>query len=209
MVSVGRLLARYGYWAVFGAVFLEDFGLPVPGETMLIASSVVAAGGGLSLALLAPLAWAGAVLGDNMGFLIGRFGGRRLLLRYGRYVLITPRRLGRAERFFRRRGGWIVVLARFLEVLRQLNGVIAGMAGMPWRRFLLFNALGAALWVGFWSILAFELGRQVHRYQALLRRYQLPVVVGLLAVAAVTGVVLFLVRRRRARSGEGERDGSL
>jgi membrane protein DedA with SNARE-associated domain len=183
MISAHSLLARYGYGAVFVAIFLEDFGLPMPGETLLIAASIGAGRGNLSLAVVAMLAWMAAVLGDNVGYLIGRFGGRRLVERYGRYVLLTPARLARAEAAFQRRGGWVVVFARFLQILRQLNGIIAGTAGMRWWRFLLFNSLGAAAWVGFWGTLFFLLGRRTRSIVALVKRYEAPVILGAAGVA--------------------------
>ena len=112
-VSVQHLLTLYGYWAIFFAIFFEDFGIPVPGETLLITASIFASREKLHFPLLLLFAWSAAVLGDNVGFLIGHFGGRRLLQRFGRYIFITPARLERAETSFRKRGGWIVIVARF------------------------------------------------------------------------------------------------
>lgn len=89
--------------------------------------------------------------GDNIGFAIGHYGGRALVLRWGRYVRLTGERLDKAQIFFQRHGAWIITAARFIEVLRQANGIVAGTAGLRWRRFLAFNALGAVLWVGTWA----------------------------------------------------------
>ena len=152
-------LERYGYLAVFGAILLEDFGLPTPGETLLIAGAAFAGiSGKLSIWLVVLLAFSGAVVGDNIGFAIGHFGGRRLVLRFGRYILITEKRLNRAEEFFDLHGSKVVVVARFVEGLRQLNGIAAGIFGMHWRRFLVFNISGAALWVVFWAIVGYFFG---------------------------------------------------
>jgi membrane protein DedA with SNARE-associated domain len=107
----------------------------------------------------------GAVLGDNIGFAIGHFGGRRLVERYGRYVFLTPERLEKTTRFFDRHGGKIIIVARFIEGLRQANGIIAGTTGMHWSRFLIFNAIGAALWVAVWTSIGYLSGspsRDVH-----------------------------------------------
>lgn len=154
--QVAPYLDRYGYLAIFGGIVLEDFGFPAPGETLLIAGTAFAGvSGKLSIWLVALLAFLGAVLGDNIGFAIGHFGGRRLVLKFGRYVLITERRLDRAEESFERHGGKVVLFARFVEGLRQLNGIVAGVFGMRWRRFLVFNVLGAGLWVGFWAIVGY------------------------------------------------------
>jgi membrane protein DedA with SNARE-associated domain len=102
------------------------------------------------LAAVAVVAFAAAVTGDSLGYLIGRAGGRRLVLRYGRFVRLTSQRLDKVETFMARHGPKVVAIARFVEGLRQLNGVVAGATGMPWRRFVLFNAIGAAAWVGVW-----------------------------------------------------------
>lgn len=197
--SIQPYLDHYGYLAVFVALFLEDFGVPMPGETLLIAGALYATQGHFSIELLMVVAWAAALLGDNVGYAIGRFGGRALVLRFGRYVLLTHERLAYAEGFFARRGGVIVVFARFFEILRQLNGVVAGIVGMRWWRFVLYNALGAALWVGFWSTLFFELGRQGRHIGFLFKRYE-PFALALLAVVGAAAIVLHIVRaRRRAR----------
>src|SRR5580704_7414456 len=119
-------LNHYGYLAVGGLVLLEDFGVPVPGETVLILASVYAGAGRLSIWLVALIGFLAAVMGDNIGFAIGHFGGRPLIERYGRYLLITRERLDTATGFFERHGGKIVVVARFIEGLRQANGIIAG-----------------------------------------------------------------------------------
>ncbi|HVP18979.1 MAG TPA: DedA family protein [Spirochaetia bacterium] len=189
-------LRQYGYLAVFAAIFLEDFGVPMPGETLLIAGALLASRGSFNIVLLIVTAWSAAVLGDNVGYAIGRFGGRRLVLRFGRYVLVTDSRLRRAERFFESRGAVVVVIARFIEILRQLNGIIAGIAGMRWWRFLVYNAVGAALWVGFWSILFFHLGRQGERIVFFLRGYE-PLAAAVLAALVIGVIVLRVIMRRR------------
>jgi membrane protein DedA with SNARE-associated domain len=154
-------LHHWGYLGVGLFLFLEDFGVPVPGETMLIAAALYAGTGHLNVWLVAVVGFAAAVLGDNIGYVIGRKGGRRLIERFGRYVFVTPTRLDRAEAFFEKHGGKVVTIARFVEGLRQLNGVIAGTVEMPWRRFLFFNAIGAALWVAAWTSLGYFAGSHV------------------------------------------------
>ncbi|GAA2232017.1 DedA family protein [Streptomyces nogalater] len=192
------LLGHYGYWAVGAVVLVEDFGVPAPGETILLAAGVYAGAGRLNVAAVALIAFAAAVAGDNLGYLIGRSGGRAFVHRWGRYVFLTPKRFEAAEGFFTRHGGKIVTVARFVEGLRQANGIIAGTTGMRWHRFLAFNALGAALWVGLWTTLAYLAGSHITAIYDEIRRYQLYVV---LAVAVVIAgfVVRHLVRRRRAR----------
>jgi membrane protein DedA with SNARE-associated domain len=192
-------LDRFGYLAVAGLVLLEDFGVPVPGETVLILAAVYAGTGRLNIVLVALLGFCGAVLGDNVGFALGHFGGRRLALRYGRYVFLTPERLDRATEFFDRHGGKVIVIARFVEGLRQANGIIAGMTGMHWRRFLVFNAIGAALWVGVWTALGYFSGSHIDTIYAAAIRYSTYLLAGL-AVLVVAYVARRLVRRRRGRA---------
>jgi membrane protein DedA with SNARE-associated domain len=158
MPTLKPFLEEYGYWAVFGVTLIENLGIPMPGQTILIAGVLLASQGNMHILLLLFTAWAAAVTGDMIGYAIGHFGGRALVLRYGHYVLVNPRRLEYVEKFFQRHGGVVVVVARFFEVLRQINGIVAGIAAMPWWRFLTFNILGAALWVGFWGTLFYQLG---------------------------------------------------
>ena len=106
-------------------------------------------------------AWTGAVLGDNIGYLIGRWLGRAIVLRYGAKIGINGDRLHRVEAFFKRYGPLTVAFARFLNILRQLNGIVAGILKMEWKRFLIFNALGGALWVLLWTLAGFYLGEHV------------------------------------------------
>jgi membrane protein YqaA with SNARE-associated domain len=133
LASLAPVLDNWGYLAVGGLLLIEDFGIPVPGETVLIAASVYAGAGRLNVVAVGVIALAAAVIGDNIGYLIGRVGGQRLINRFGRYVLLTPARVAKAEAFFTRHGGQIVAVARFIDGLRQANGIIAGLTGMPWR----------------------------------------------------------------------------
>ncbi len=194
--ALAPALDSYGYLAVGGLIFLEDFGVPAPAETILIAAAVYAGAGRLHLLLVVVVALVAAVAGDNVGFAIGHFGGRRLVLRFGRYIGLTERRLDRAEGFFARHGGKIVVVARFVEGLRQVNGIAAGVAGMRWRRFLAFNALGAALWVGTWSAVGYLAGGHLTAIYDTVHRYEIYFLVAL-AVLVVALVVRHLLRRRR------------
>ncbi|MFZ0875203.1 MAG: DedA family protein [Pseudonocardiaceae bacterium] len=183
------ILSSYGYLAVFGFLFIESFGAPVPGQTMLMAAGVFAGAGRLNLIGVAILGFLAAVAGDNVGYLIGHFGGRRLVLRYGRYVFVTEKRLSKAEDFFRRNGSKIVGVARFVDGLRQLNGVVAGIAGMPWRRFLAFNALGAAAWVAVWTSVGYFAGGHLPAIYHGFHRYE-PI-----ALAAAGAVIVAAVAR--------------
>ncbi|MFJ4952438.1 DedA family protein [Streptomyces sp. NPDC088760] len=198
LAHLAPLLGHYGYWAVGAVIFVEDFGVPAPGETILLAAGVYAGAGRLNVVAVGVIAFVAAVAGDNVGYLIGRAGGRAFVHRWGKYVFLTPKRFEAAEQFFARHGGKIVTVARFVEGLRQANGIIAGTTGMRWRRFLTFNALGAALWVGLWTTLAYLAGSHITAIYHEISRYQLYVLLAVgLAVAAF--VVRHLVRRRRRR----------
>ncbi|MFF7356016.1 DedA family protein [Streptomyces filipinensis] len=195
LAHLAPLLGHYGYWAVGAVVFVEDFGVPAPGETILLAAGVYAGAGRLNIVAVAVIAFTAAVIGDNIGYLIGRIGGRPFVHRWGRYVFLTPKRFEAAEEFFGRHGGKIVTVARFIEGLRQANGIIAGTTRMHWRRFLVFNALGAALWVGLWTTLAYLVGDHITTVYDEVSRYQLYVL--FTAAALVAAFAVRHVRRRR------------
>jgi membrane protein DedA with SNARE-associated domain len=161
---VHHFVVDYGYLAVFLGIFFEDFGLPTPGETMLIIGAVLASHGSLNIYWLLLVAWIGAVTGDSIGYFIGAKGGHKLLIRHGARIGITDERLNKVEAFFARYGDIVVVFARFFLILRQFNGIVAGTLEMPWPRFLVYNAIGAALWVGFWGGATYWIGRQFFEY---------------------------------------------
>lgn len=190
LLTVKPYLNHYGYWALFGALLVESFGMPVPGETLLIASALLASHGEMHIVPVLLIACAAAVTGDNIGYAIGHFGGRKLVLRYGHYVLISEQRLQKAEGFFDRYGGAVVVIARFLAVLRQLNGVVAGTVKMSWHRFLAYNILGAALWVGFWGMLFYELGEKAARFVTGINKVEFLLIFGVVTVLVILTVNL-------------------
>jgi membrane protein DedA with SNARE-associated domain len=193
---------------VAGFVLVEDFGIPVPGETILILGAVYAGTGRLNVFLVALVGFLGAVVGDNIGFAIGHLGGRPLIERFGRYVFLTPERLDKATAFFERHGGKIVVVARFIEGLRQANGIVAGITRMHWARFLAFNALGAALWVGVWTSLGYLSGNHINAIYPVATRYStyLAIAVGVLLIAYIGRGVLRRRRRRATGSQAGRGD---
>lgn len=199
--DVAPLLDRWGYLAVAGIIGVESFGFPAPGQTIMIAAAVYASTGRLNIFGVAAVCLLAAVLGDSIGYWIGRKGGRRVVHRFGRYILLTPARLDKAEEFFTRRGGRIVVVARFIDGLRQFNGVIAGITGMRWRTFLACNALGAVLWVSMWTTIGHTAGshiglvfRTIHHYQ-----WYATAVIVLVAAAWTTW---HLRRRKRLRAAD-------
>ncbi|MGB7456843.1 MAG: DedA family protein [Pseudolabrys sp.] len=142
-------------FAVSLILTFESLGAPLPGETLLIFASVLAHRGEMSLPALLIFAWAGSVFGDNIGYLIGRTICRATITRYGGKIGLTDARINAVEEIFSHCGSVTVLVARFFPVLRQLNGIVAGVLGMSWWRFLLFNAIGAALWVGAWVFIVY------------------------------------------------------
>jgi membrane protein DedA with SNARE-associated domain len=188
------LFARYGYAVVFGGVFLENTGLPVPGETALLAGAALAHYGQLSLPWVIVTAIAAATLGDNLGFLIGRRGGRRIAERHGWRVGLTPERLAEFDRFFQRHGPKTVFAARFITGLRVVGAVLAGGSAMKWPVFLFYNATGAVVWC---TVIAFA-GYSLAYSWATLERWIGRT--GLIALAIVVALGLFaLLRARRNR----------
>ena len=148
-------VGRYGYAALGAGVLLENAGVPVPGETMLLAAASLAARGRLSIFLVALVAAAAAITGDNIGFAIGRLGGRPFLERFGGWVLITPERLDRMDGFFRKRGPVAVFGARFVPALRVVAALVAGSSSIHWLTFTIYNALGALAWASGVSALGY------------------------------------------------------
>lgn len=159
MHEIQHYIAAYGSLAVFVVIYLESMGAPLPGETLVIATSALAAHGNINLTAALIAIFCGAVLGDNTGYAIGHYGGSRLLQRFGSYVKLTPERLDRLEQLFKRRGAYIVATARFVVILRQLNGLVAGAVHMPWWRFLAANVVGAALWTAVWGLGPYVVGK--------------------------------------------------
>jgi membrane protein DedA with SNARE-associated domain len=190
------LFARYGYAVVFFGVFLENAGLPVPGETALLAGAALAHAGRLSLTRVIVTAVAGATLGDNLGFWIGRKGGRRLAERHGARVGLTRRRLADFDRFFARHGAKTVFIARFVTGLRVFCAVLAGGSGMPWGTFLFYNATGAVVWATTIGAAGYLLGRSWDTLERWIGRTGL---VGL-AIVVVLAIVLIARARREQES---------
>jgi membrane protein DedA with SNARE-associated domain len=149
---IDKYVAAYGAIAIFVVVYLESFGAPLPGETGVIAAALLAERGDISIVAVFLAVFCGAVLGDSTGYLIGRFGGRRLLEKFGPYVKLTPERLRAFEARFAKQGFYLVMIARFLPVLRQLNGLLAGSMNMPWHRFIAAQMIGALLWTSVYAL---------------------------------------------------------
>jgi membrane protein DedA with SNARE-associated domain len=170
--------------------------LPLPGEAFLVTASFLATQGQLNIWIVGLTAWIAAVLGDNVGYAIGYFGGRRLVTRHGARVGISVERLNKAEHFFAHYGPEVVIVARFFPVLRQLNGIVAGSAGMDWKRFVIYNGLGGLLWVGAWCSGVYYFGDQIKSW--LLRIHTATIwLAGALALSLLAAVAYWIVSKRK------------
>jgi membrane-associated protein len=156
---VTHLLISYGLVLLFGIIAAESAGVPVPGETALIAAAILAERGHYSIVSVIAVAAAAAIIGDNIGYWIGRTGGRALIERWGPIRRYAERALPPGERFFRRHGGKTVFIGRFIAVLRVTAAWLAGITHMPWWRFFLWNAAGGIVWATGVSLLAYYFGK--------------------------------------------------
>ena len=185
----------YGYWAVFFGVMLENAGVPVPGETILLVAGYYASTGEFNIALVMIIAASGAVVGDNIGFAIGHHYGRSFLLRVGRFFFLTPKRLEHMESYFARHGNKTILVARFITGLRVFAALLAGASRkMPWRVFALYNMAGAVLW----SVVITTLGYLFGASLPLLVKWVGRSGTILLIAAIVIGVIVWRGRRHRA-----------
>jgi membrane protein DedA with SNARE-associated domain len=198
---LNHVISTYGYWAVGMIVALESMGLPLPGEAVLVLASLYAGRHhDLNIAGVIASAATGAIVGDNIGYLLGREFGYRLLLRYGRYVGLSDARIKLGQYLFRRHGGKVVFFGRFVAVLRVLAAFLAGANRMDWRHFLIANASGGILW-------ACIFGLGAHTFGQALLQVTGPLAAGLLIVAAVAivGAALFVRRHEAELEAEAER----
>jgi len=178
-------IVHYGYWAVGAALLLENAGIPVPGETILLLASFMAySEHDLRLSWIIVVATIFATLGDNLGFALGFHGGRPLLARYQSVFRIQQSTVDRGERLFARYGPATVFFARFIFGMRIVAGPMAGVLRMPWKRFAVFNFLGAAIWVSVISSVGYFFGRHWDRLEREMKRFDVAVAVIVVMVAA-------------------------
>jgi membrane protein DedA with SNARE-associated domain len=201
--TVPSLIQVYGLWVLFPVVMLEGMGIPVPGETALVTAAVYAGSTNrISIASVVLVAVMGAIIGDNIGYFIGRSIGLRLVVRYGRYVRLTETRLKIGQYLFLRHGGKIVIIARLIAVLRVLAPLLAGVNRMRWRYFFLMNAIGGICWASLFGGGAYLFGEEIKRVTG---------PVGLLLLLAAIGLVItgILFFRHRERELEQRADAAL
>ena len=193
--SLGGWVGHWGYLAVFVAILLGNVGFPVPEESIILLSGYLAWRGTFSLPGAIAVGIASAIVGDNLGYWIGREGGRPLLLRYGRYILLSPRQLQRAEEFFARRGRWAVFLGRFIAGMRFLAGPLAGISRMPFWEFFAYNAAGALVYVTAVILVGYAAGPHLHAVLRTLERAEHFVALG--AALLVAGLAWRFLRRTK------------
>ncbi len=191
-MNVNHLLSQYGYWAVFVLVAMESLGVPLPGETILIAAATYAGSTHkLSVWAIFAVATAAAIMGDNIGFWIGDKGGYRLLRRYGHYIRADDTKIKIGRYIFDRQGAKVVFFGRFVSVLRTYAAFLAGTLKMHWRKFLPFNALGGIVWAAIYTFVPYEVGSAISKASR-------PVDIGVGIAAVVAVVATVLVVRRQA-----------
>ena len=189
-----HLFARFGYGVVALGVFLENLGVPVPGETILLAAGFFARRGNLRVVDVMIIGAAAAIFGDNFGYLIGRRGGRAFVLRFGRYVGLTPERLASVDRFFARNGTAAVFFARFISGVRVFAAVFCGISRFPWQRFVIVNAAGGIVWAVTITMLGYAFGSS---WQLLEHRVGAAGILLVILVALIFMIALVLRHRDR------------
>ena len=202
-------LDHYGYWAIALLLLLENIGVPViPGELAMIAAATFAATGraGLNIVVVGIVAVIATFAGAEIGYLIGRYAGRELILRYGKYVLIKPHHLDQAEAIASRYGGIVVVIARYIVGLREANGIIAGLTQMRWITFSVYNLIGTFAWVATWVTIGDVAGGHIDTIYQDVNRYSIYLLIALVVLLAAY-IFLRVVRHRRktheARASSG------
>lgn len=198
-------LDHYGYWAIALLLLLESIGIPVvPGEFALIAGAIFAGTGraGLNIVVVAIVAVLASFAGAEIGYLIGRFAGREVILRWGKYVLIKPHHLDRAEGVVSRYGGIVVIVARYIVGLREANGIIAGVTRMRWQTFTFFNAVGACAWVATWVTIGGLAGDHIDTIYTDVNKYSLYLLIVLVVLLAGYLGWRLLARKRRQAQAE-------
>jgi membrane protein DedA with SNARE-associated domain len=195
------LISSYGLWLIAGMIALECVGIPVPGETILVAAAIYAGTTHhLSIAAVIGAAIAGAIVGNVIAFSIGRAYGYRLLRRYGHYIHLDETRIKIGQYLFLRHGGKVVFFARFVPVLRSVAGLLAGANRMSWRSFTVANVAGAVVWVGIDCIGAYLLGEGLTKVAA-----PVGIALGAIVVTIIVAGARFIARHEKELAAEAER----
>ena len=200
-LNLTQLVMTYGYWAVLVFVAIESTGIPFPGETMLLLAAIYAGKTHhLAILLVIIAAASGAILGDNLGFWVGREGGYRLLRRYGRYIRLDERKLKLGQYLFLKHGSKVVFFGRFVAVLRAWAAFLAGTNRMRWPEFLIFNALGGIVWATIFGLGGYFLGKSIDRFTGPFGIASL-----VLAVIIIIATLIFVARNESRLEDEAEK----
>lgn len=195
--TLSAVFSTYGYWVVFFGVMLENAGIPIPGETVLLFAGFLAYHGKIDLAPSILVAIAGATIGDSMGFLIGLLGGRAFVDRFVRRFPIVRKSFDHSQALFLKYGQWAVFTGRFITGLRMFAGIIAGLFRMRYRRFLFFNFTGATVWAIAVTYVGFLFGNSWQLVEEHLVEVNEIVLAAVLA-AVLIGVTSYLLRKKRS-----------
>lgn len=200
--SVDSWLSTYGYLVVFVLVMVESLGVPVPGETAVIAAALYAGSTHkLEIWWIVVVAAAAAIIGDNIGFTIGRYGGAKLLLRYGSKIHLDERRLKVGIWVFRRHGGKVVFWGRFVSILRTYAAFLAGTNQMHWRRFLVFNAAGGIIWATIYGVAYYEFGASLKKLNT-----TIDIVIGAATTLILVGFAIWTKRKESELQERADRE---
>ena len=200
--TIDAWLETYGYLVVFLLVMIESIGVPVPGETALIAAALYAGTTHkLEIWGIVAAAAAGAIIGDNIGYAIGRYGGAKLLLRYGHKIRLHEGRLKIGIWLFRRHGGKVVFWGRFVSILRTWAAFLAGANHMEWRRFLFFNAAGGIVWATLYGVVYYVFGATLRKLST-----TIDVTVGVGSAVILVAFVVWTRRKEAELQKRAERE---
>jgi membrane protein DedA with SNARE-associated domain len=200
--TIDGWLESYGYLVVFLLVMIESIGVPVPGETALVGAALYAGSTDkLEIWWIVAVAIAGAVAGDNIGFAIGRFGGAKLLLRYGHKIHLHEARLKIGIWLFRRHGGKVVFWGRFVSILRTWAAFLAGANHMEWRRFLFYNAAGGTVWAALYAVAYYEFGGALRKLST-----TIDIVLGVTGTAILLAFVIWSKRKEAELQERAEQE---
>jgi membrane protein DedA with SNARE-associated domain len=200
--TLQNMLHVFGYPAIVLFIMIECVGIPIPGETMLLLASFYAASDPqLQISLVILCAACGAILGDNIGYYIGRVGGRAFVAKFGRFFFVKMEHLDIAEQFFNRHGAKTVFFGRFISILRIFSAFLAGMNRMNWRTFMLYNGLGGIVWSIYVGALGYIAGHYFHQHFEAVAGFARTIGWAGFVVAALLTIGMFIfVKRRIAKS---------
>ena len=198
-------LSQYGVVLLFVVVLFESTGLPLPGESLVVASGMLAGEGSFSLIAVLVAAWGGSIVGDNIGYFVGRRYGRKIVVRWGSKFGLGEERFRMVEERFQHYGIAVVLIARFVIILRQLNGFVAGTMKMNWPVFLLYNSISAALWAGVYGGGAYFFGAAFRNFFDSHDTWPIFVAAGLVCIIGCVGTYKFLFNEDAARERESGR----